>query len=224
MRHRPILSIVLTSGMVAASCFLPAVARDRSTPDWPCIQRKIDNLTSTQVWSGPAVEDMNGWHEPAVEQLVAKLANRRTPVKDAESELAKFAAGLPEAARVERLTLVFAGVFQTLFRSRADVMKGLEKHLRAQRERAAEIERLGTEVANLEEQAESAAVPPAALEEARTRFDMAQRIFDERQSNIPLACEVPVRIDQRIFTLGKAIDELIAQYATASAAVTAPVP
>ena len=31
--------------------------------DWPCIQHKVDKLTSVQMWDGPPVEDLREWRE-----------------------------------------------------------------------------------------------------------------------------------------------------------------
>jgi hypothetical protein len=205
----PMRAAVIGGGLVLLP-FGPALARDTSTPDWPCVQRKIATLTSTQVWDGPAVEGITKWNDvPEVSGLVRTLANRRTPMGQAEAALSEFAHSQPDADRAERLTLVFAGVFETLHSQRKAVIEGLEKYLKAQRERAVELERQGVEIAGLKERAASDEKAASDLQEARTRFDWAQRIFQERQNSLPFACEVPVRIDQRIFTLGKSIAALL---------------
>jgi len=211
MKKTSRLGLLVMLGVAHASLIAPdALARDTSTPDWPCIQRKIDTLTSTQVWDGPAVEQLMGWRDvPGINDLLPVLTNRRIPLPQAETALKKFADSQPEASRDERLTLVFAGVFETLHNQRKTVIGGIEKYLKAQRERSAELERQGEEIAKLEEKAGSDEKAAAELQEAQTRFDWAQRIFQERQNNIPIACEVPVKIDERIFMLGKSIRGLM---------------
>jgi hypothetical protein len=188
-----------------------ALARDASTPDWPCVQRKVVTVTSTQVWEGPPVDEITGWREDAeVSDLVELLANRRTPIKNADQAIRKFADGQAEPARSERLTLVFAGLFSKLQEQRKSVMARLESYLRAQRTRAFDLEQLGVAIANLEEKASTDEEAAKKLVDAQERFDLAQRIFQERQASIPFACELPVRIDQRAFSLGKSIHDLTA--------------
>ena len=40
---------------------------------------------------------------------------------------------------------------------------------------------------------------------AEERYNWDVRVFAERQQSLPLACEVPVLIEQRLFELGRAI-------------------
>ena len=195
-----------------------ALARDISTPDWPCVQRKVENVTSTQIWEGPPVEDITSWRDnPEIRTLVATIANRRTPIGDAEAALKRYAEHEPDASRAERLTQVFAGLFATLQAERRMVIGRIESYRKAQGERALELERQSVALADLEEKAANDATAAKELEDAQARFDFAQRIFQERQNSIPFACEVPVRIDQRALTLGKSIHDLMAPAATVPA-------
>ena len=43
------------------------------------------------------------------------------------------------------------------------------------------------------------------MEKALTEYDWDARVFKEREANLPLACEIPVEIEQRAFALGRAI-------------------
>jgi hypothetical protein len=49
----------------------------------------------------------------------------------------------------------------------------------------------------------------ASAQEAQTRYDWDARVFQERQQNIPVACEIPVLIEQRVFALAQAIRALM---------------
>lgn len=187
-----------------------ASARDTTTPDWPCVQRKIETVTSTQVWAGPAVDEISGWREDAtVKDLVRLLADRRVPIDFADAAIKRFADNGDASARSERLTLLFAGLFSVLQDQRRTMMGHLEDYLRAQRSRALDLERQGLEIADLEQKAATDENAAAELREAQTRFDLAYRIFQERQASITIACEIPVRIDQRAFTLGQSIHDLM---------------
>jgi hypothetical protein len=89
-------------------------------PDWPCVQHKVPKLTSTQVWDGPPVDDLQGWREDEeVRKLVAVLASRRVPVEEAVKALDAYAAKLPEAERNEKMKLLFAGLLDTVNTTRS---------------------------------------------------------------------------------------------------------
>ena len=86
------------------------------------------------------------------------------------------------------------------------VMSGIVKYQKSQKERAKELERQTTQISELESK-----LPPGVHEDTpeiaalREKFNWAQRIFQERQSNIPLACELPVLIEERLYALARAI-------------------
>jgi hypothetical protein len=197
-------------GLFAASmitCGASSVqAADAANPDWPCIQRKVATLTSVQMWDGPAVDDLTQWNDnEETRKLVAVLVSRRVPLEQAAASIAQFAAAQPQDKRDETLKLLFAGLLNTVNTDRATVMNGIERFQRRQKARAAEIERQDAELRQLKERA-------AADENARAEFAAAEdrhnwdiRVFTERQQSLPLACEVPVVIEQRLFELGREI-------------------
>jgi hypothetical protein len=177
------------------------------TADWPCVQRKVETLTAMQIWDGPPIDEVKGWfREPGVPELIEVLASRRVPLDQAEAAIEEFAKALPEDKRDEKLTLLFAGLFDKVTGQRRSVMAGIEKYQKSQKERARELERQSTAIVELEKK-----LPPGSTEEppeladAREKFNWAQRIFQERQSNVPLACEVPVLIEERLYALTRAI-------------------
>ena len=45
----------------------------------------------------------------------------------------------------------------------------------------------------------------AVMSALQEKFDWNARVFKERQDNIPLACEIPVEIEQRAFAVGRTI-------------------
>ena len=175
-------------------------------PDWPCVQHKVPKLTSAQVWDGPPVDDLEGWQEDEeVRRLVAVLASRRVPVEEAVKALDAYAAKVPEAERNEKMKLLFAGLLETVNRTRSSVMSGIETFQRRQRARAEELERQGLAIARLQERAETDENAKAELAKAEELYYWDSRVFQERQQSLPLACEIPVLIDQRVFDLGREI-------------------
>ncbi|WP_333793303.1 hypothetical protein [Hyphomicrobium sp.] len=177
------------------------------TTDWPCVQRKVPTLTAMQIWDGPPIEGLKGWfREPGMSDLIEQLSSRRLPLDKAEDAVKKFADAQPADKRDEKLTLLFAGLFDKVTGQRRTVMSGIEKYQKSQKERAQELERQSTEIAKLEsKQPPGITEDTPELAEAREKFNWAQRIFQERQSNVSLACEVPVLIEEHLYGVARAI-------------------
>ena len=82
---------------------------------------------------------------------------------------------------------------------------GIERFQQRQKARAAEIQRQGAAIRELRERAASDEKARAELAIAEERYNWDVRVFSERQQSLPLACEVPVLIEQRLFELGREI-------------------
>ena len=184
-----------------------ALAADKTNPDWPCVQKKIESLSAGQSWDGPAVEtDKVPWaDDEKIKDLIAVLTSRRVPLPDAEVAVKKFADGVPAAERDAKLTLLFAGLFETSNAQRKTVIGGLEKYLKAQRDRGKIVEQKGVELDELRQKSGTDEAAEMAVAKAEEAFNWETRIFQERQQNIPVACEIPVIIEQRLFDLVKVI-------------------
>jgi hypothetical protein len=195
--------------MIAASIVFGApraFAADASSPDWPCAQRKIATLTSAQMWDGVPVDHLTQWREDQTTTgLIAVLASRRVPLEQAAAAIAQFAAGQPPEKRDDALKLLFSGLLSTVNNDRAVVMSGIERFQQRQKARAAEIERQGAAIRHLKEQAANDETARAELAAAEEKYNWDVRVFSERQQSLPLACEVPVLIEQRLFELGREI-------------------
>ncbi len=179
------------------------------TKSWPCVQRKVEALSATAIWDGPPIEDQKGWfRDDKIVKLIDLLASRRVPVEQAEESIKKFAESVPEGERDAKLTLLFAGLFDKVGGQRRAVMSGIEKYQKSQIARSKELERQSTDIAKMESTRDpNATEDTPELAQAREKYNWAQRIFQERQSNIPLACELPVLIEERLYALSRSIRE-----------------
>ena len=183
-----------------------ALAADATSADWPCVQRKVAKLTSAQMWDGAPVDDLTKWRDnEEITKLIVVLASRRVSLEQATAAIARFAAAQPQERRDEALKLLFAGLLSTINSDRAVVMSGIERFQQRQKARAAEIERQGTAIRELKERAVNDEKAHAELAAAEDRYNWDVRVFSERQQSLPLACEVPVLIEQRLFALGREI-------------------
>jgi hypothetical protein len=182
-----------------------SVAADPRFPDWPCAQAKVPEISLAAVWAGPPLDDVQDkWKDDAkVAALVTKLAARRTELDDAQKAIAEFLSG---AATDKTATgkLLFAGLFDTLNAQRASVMGGLERVTRKQREAA---DRIRADTIALQELQSAASPDQAKIDELGNQLTWETRIFEDRRRVVKFVCEVPTAIDQRLFALGRAIQQ-----------------
>jgi hypothetical protein len=175
-------------------------------PDWPCIQHKVHTLTSAQMWDGPSVDDLEEWRDnPEIVKLIPALASRRVPIEQAAATIEGFAAAQPKDKRDEALKQLFAGLLRNVNADRAVVMAGIERFQKRQKARAEEIQRQGGAIRQLRTKAENDEKARAELTMAEDRYNWDVRVFTERQQSLPLACEVPVLIEQRLFEIAREI-------------------
>jgi len=187
--------------LLAGSRFIEAA--DPRYPDWPCVQAKVPDLSIAAMWDGPSIEPAQkaGQDDPAIRNLIARLAARRIPIEDAQKSIEDFLAGAG-TAKADKGVLLFAGLFETLNRERTEVMNGLERMQRRQRELA---DRIKADVAAQRELQDEPRPDQAKLDELGTRIEWNTRIFDDRRKSVRYACEVPVIIERRLFALGRTI-------------------
>jgi hypothetical protein len=192
-----LLAIAGSSGF----CF----AADPRYPDWPCAQAKVPEVSLAAVWAGPPLDDVSDkWKTDAkVSELVPRLAARRTPLEEAGKAIAEFlAASGPRKAEMGKF--LFAGLFETLNAQRTSVMNGLERVTRKQREAA---ERIRTDTLALQAQRDASAPDQTKIDELDNQLIWETRIFEDRRRVIKFVCEVPTAIDQRLFALGRVIQQ-----------------
>src|ERR1043165_8759230 len=93
----------------------PSPAEVAGSPDWPCVQRKVEEISPAQVWDGPPIDDLKDWDkDDKIQELIPILESRRISLEDAEKAIKEFAAAQPEGERDKKLTLLFAGVFDKI--------------------------------------------------------------------------------------------------------------
>jgi hypothetical protein len=179
-----------------------ALAADPRFPDWPCNQVKVPEISVAAVWAGPAIDDVgNAWEEDAAtKDLVARLAARRTPLLDAQKVVSDVITGT-ESERQKKAKLLFAGLFKSLNDERSDVMRGIERYFRKQKEFSAQIRSTILQLRELQDRSD------ADQRELTNRVEWDTRVFEERRKTINFVCEVPVVIEQRLFALARAIQQ-----------------
>ncbi|MBR1214163.1 hypothetical protein [Bradyrhizobium sp. JYMT SZCCT0180] len=192
--------------LVAASTE-PGFAADPRYPDWPCTQAKVPEISLTAVWAGPPLDDIKDkWRDDAkVSPLVSRLAARRTSLDEAQKLITEFL-GNPATDKATAGKLLFAGLFDSLNAQRASVMNGLERITRKQREAA---DKIRSDVSALHALQGAASPDQPKIDELSNQMVWQTRIFEDRQRVVKFVCEVPTAIDQRLFALGRMIQQEI---------------
>ena len=183
---------------IVAAAVSPAQAAGRSDADsdWPCQQPKVAAFPLASVWDGPPIEAAaSNWRDdPDIAGLAAEMAQRRVPIADVQAAVAKLVVSPTPDAKA-KLKTAFAAAFDELTRQRSQIIAGLDRFGRKQRDMANRI-RAENETAH------SAAAPDdAALQ--KLQWDL--RVYDERRRTISYVCETPQEIEARIGAIVKIV-------------------
>ncbi|WP_083222680.1 hypothetical protein [Ensifer sp. LC163] len=202
------LSLILLPVVAAANLAWPALAAQGDDPDWPCIQRKVPKLSLGQVWNGAELQAATAdWSKDAtISALVVELSARRVPLPEAQQKISRYAEGLPKGEREQRMTMLVRGLFDHMNRERSEVISGIARYARGQRDMAARLRQEASAVDALR------AKPDADLNELALRNDrlvFQTRIFQERAQSLSFVCEVPTLIEQRLYALAKTIAQML---------------
>jgi hypothetical protein len=198
--------IAITLLALALSTPLCAAA-DPRYPDWPCAQAKVPEISLAAVWAGPPLGDAEQkWKDdPKITALVAKVSARRLPLDEAQKAVTDFLSQ-PGTDKVAAGKLIFAGLFERLNEERSSVMSGLERVTRKQRLAA---EKVRDDTIALQALQDATPRDQAKIDELSNQLVWETRIFEDRRRVVKFVCEVPTTIDQRLFALGRTIQQEI---------------
>jgi hypothetical protein len=188
---------------MAAASKAPAQADERRGADWPCAQPKVPQMSAAAMWDGPSIADVgNAWQDdPKIKDLVIRLAARRTPLDAAEKAITGFITG-SAAEKQEKAKLLFAGLFDSLSEQRGDVMSGIERVDRKQKDLA---DKIRTDVTTLHDLQDQSSPDQSKINALASEVEWSTRIYEDRRKTIRYVCEAPTTIEQRAFALARAI-------------------
>jgi hypothetical protein len=198
---------MMRPAIITAALLIPALAlaQPHRDPDWPCQQIKVPELSLAAVWSGAPVDPQDDrWKEdPAVTDLVDKLAPRRQPIDQTQTLLHDFAqhAGTDKQAQ---LLQVLVGLFNVLDSERDSVITGLDRFGARQKELAAEIRADNEKLRALQH---DPAADPNTVQQMTQQVTWEAEVFQDRRQALSYACDVPGKIEQRLFALARQIQQ-----------------
>lgn len=197
---RSLFSIALL-GLIAS---LPvAEAATFNDPTWPCIQRKVSNLSIGQMWTGEILEpEQITEADGKLDILAGALAVRRTSLEEAEKLIDDFAKAAGDT-KPAKLALLFALVFERIDTERAQLIGGIGRYAGKQAGLAERINTQNEELAELEAKEDKSHDEFDRLEEIADKVEWDTRIFDERQQSLTYVCETPVLLEKRAFALAR---------------------
>ncbi|MEI8702278.1 MAG: hypothetical protein EOQ98_01000 [Mesorhizobium sp.] len=202
----------LARSLAVAAMLMPSMnakAAANNDPDWPCIQRKVPQLSLGQIWNGPelppAAKDLS--KDPAVSALVEEVAARRMPIAEAQKKIRDFAASLPAEQLAPKMAMLVQGMFDHMDTERSHVISGISRYAHKQLEMAAALRKEASDVDALREKPDA---DPDEVERRTEQLKFATRIFNERVQSLTYVCDVPTIIEQRLYQLSKAVSETLA--------------
>ena len=185
---------------MAATLAAQAAGRPKADPDWPCHQAKVVDFPLASVWDGPPIETMSTAErdDPVAAGLAAQMTQRRVPIVNVQAAVDKLLGSPDPKARI-RVAQAFAAAFEELVRQRSEIIAGLDRFGRKQREMAERI------------RAENAAAPRDGAQGLQTEDQALQklqwdlRVFDDRRRTAGFVCEAPQAIETRIGDIVKVV-------------------
>jgi hypothetical protein len=193
-------------GGAPAEAISPAAVA--GSPDWPCVQRKVSAISAAQIWDGPSIDGLKVENDEKIQELSSYLVSRRITNEEAEKAIKEYVATLPAGDRDKKLTELFATVLAKVNSDREYVMHRIEVFQKRQKGRAEEIEREGQKLSAKDQviPAEEQLGPrDAVLTPEQQEYNWNARIFQERQQNITVACEIPGLIETHVYDIAKLI-------------------
>jgi hypothetical protein len=125
---------------------------------------------------------------------------------EARKLIAEFVSGTA-AEREEKGKSLFVELYARLNGQRDEVMNGIERFSRKQKDSAQGIRERTRAMQKMQDEL---GADTAKIDELATELAWETRIFEDRQKTTSAVCEVPVIIERRLFELGKAIQEAMA--------------
>lgn len=189
--------------------FASALAKDEATPDWPCIARKVVEVSAATIWDGPSIEGFESWrNDDEIRKLSEYVVARRNSQDEVEAAIKKYAEGIAEADRDKMLTELFVASLSRINDERKIVISGIERFHKRQLARAKTIEAEGLELPKSVAAPSDAPVSAGEIDKIspeEEKYKWEVRVFQERQQNIPIACEIPQLIEERAGLIARAI-------------------
>jgi hypothetical protein len=199
------IAATVLSGMLVFCTEANSAAPGPRDPDWPCQQIKVPELSLASVWAGPSMDlqQIDWQYDQSVADLVHEIAQRREPLAQAQDKVHALAqqAG---AQKQQKLLALLAGLFSVLDQERSTVIVGLDRFGVRQKELAAGLREDNEKLRRLQSESPADA---GAVNQMVQRVTWEAEVFQDRRQVLSYACDVPGKIEQRLFGLARTIQQ-----------------
>ena len=135
----------------------------------------------------------------------SETAQRRVPIEQAQEKIHAFAAQAGDQKQPKLLELL-AGLFSVLDEERSSVIAGLDRFGARQKELAAELRDDNEKLHTMQADPKSDA---GDVNQMMQRVTWEAQVFQDRRQALRYACDVPGKIEQRLFALARTIQDAI---------------
>jgi hypothetical protein len=167
----------------------------------------MTHLSLAAVWSGPALDGQHGDYrqDPQLADLVQEMAQRRVPLDQVQAKIRAFATQAGDQ-KASKLLLVLSAAFDLLDAERNSVIDGLDRFGARQKELAAAL-REDTEKLRIMQA--NPASDAGEVNQLVQRVSWEAQVFQDRRQALSYACEVPGKIEQRLFAVARATQDAL---------------
>lgn len=173
-----------------------ALGAESTDPDWPCIQRKVENLSVGLMWPQPFTK---AELSPEAKTLAAKLALRRVSLEEAQALITAYVADHPEVS-AEELGNIFSAVFDRVGKDRKRVIGGIASYAHSQ---VALAERINTARIEMDTLSDAATPDFDRIDLIEEQVAWDERIYTDRERSLSYVCETPVLLEKRLYAIAQ---------------------
>ncbi len=172
--------------------------------DWPCAQILVTTVTAAVVWPYPLDQKLaDRWLSNAeIKTLATKLASQFSAGDDEVALIAQFLGDTSLANRSEAATGLFMATLNEFNLRRQKYIKGIQKFTKKQKG-------LAQHLISLLEQRDNLSATETSPYPLTEEIAMVEQIFRNRENILIDLCEQPVRIEENLGVVARAIAEYV---------------
>ncbi len=190
---------------------IPPANAFKEDKNWPCVQGKMKKISAAASWPGFSIKDDDtSWQSnELVKGLAKKILPRRVELAKTEKIIKAFAENQGDN-RDALLEQVYAALINETNRTRSDVIGGIGRFAKRQRDLAERIKTSRRMISDLEKKDQEGTLTKEedkVLAKFEQQLEWDIRIHEEREQSLDHVCEVPVIISQRLYAISKQLQK-----------------
>ena len=185
------------------------VLADQEVEYWPCIQRYVPLMSIATVWpeaTNPISPEYSG-EDSGFEDLTTSILNLNLSQQQLHSRLSVYMDQFTTDKHIHAL-LLYQRLFAQLQDERIKALHGIMRYAKRQQQMIERIEQRRKQIITSSAELDNEELENLSIDQA-----WETRLFVEREKQLNYLCELPVRIEQRVF--------FVAQFLNNSLKITA---